>query len=56
MKIFPSGKGVNVTKEFLQPTEETPVKPSLLIATNTEDNEIIYLIYDDASLRSGITI
>ena len=50
MTIFPSGKGVNVTKEFLQPTKETPIKPSLLIVTNAKDNEIIDLIYNHASL------
>ena len=30
MIIFPSGKGVSITREFLQPTEEMPVEPSLL--------------------------
>ena len=48
MTILPSGKGVNVTKEFLQPTKETPIKPSLLIVTNAKDNEIIDLIYNHA--------
>ena len=48
MPIFPSGKGVSVTREFLQQTEGTPIKPSLLIVTNTKDNEIINLIYDHA--------
>ena len=49
MTIFPSGKGVSVTREFLQPTKETPIKPSLLIVTNAKDNEIIDLIYHHAS-------
>ena len=30
MTIFSSGKGVSVTREFLQPTKEMPIKPSLL--------------------------
>ena len=50
MTIFPSGNGVSVTRKFLQPTKETPVKPSLLIVTTAKDNEIIDLIYDHASL------
>ena len=50
MIIFPSGKGVSVTREFFQPTKETPIKPSLLILTNAKDSNIIYLIYDHASL------
>ena len=29
MTIFHQWKGVSVTREFLQPTEETPIKPSL---------------------------
>ena len=41
---------MSVTREFLQPTKETPVKPSLLIVTNAKDNEIIDLIYDHALL------
>ena len=41
---------MNVRREFLQPTKEMPIKPSLLIATNAKDNEIIDLIYDHASL------
>ena len=41
---------MSVKREFLQPTEETPIKPSLLIVTNAKDNEIIDLIYDHASL------
>ena len=32
---------MSVTREFLQPTEDTPVKLSLLIVTNAKDNEII---------------
>ena len=40
MTISPSGKGVRVTREFFQPTKETPIKPSLLILTNAKDNEI----------------
>ena len=31
MTIFPSGKGVSVTREFFEPTTETPIKPSLSI-------------------------
>ena len=50
MTIFPSGKGVSVTREVFQSTKETPIKPSLLILTNAKDNEIIDLIYDHASL------
>ena len=50
MTIFPSGKGVSVTRGFLQLTEETPIEPSLLIVTNAKDNEIVDLIYDHASL------
>ena len=50
MAIFPNGKGVSVTREFHQPTKETPIKPSLLIVTNPKDNEIIGQIYDDVSL------
>ena len=50
MTIFPSGKGVSVTREAFQPTKETPIKPSLLIVTNATDNEIIGLICDHASL------
>ena len=34
MTISPSGKGASVTREVFQPTNETPVKPSLLILTN----------------------
>ena len=45
MTIFPSGKGVSVTREVFQPTKETP-----LILTNAKDNEIINLTYDHASL------
>ena len=52
MTIFPSGKGVSVTREVLQSTKETPIKPSLLILTNGKDSEIIDLIYDHASLIS----
>ena len=44
MTIVPSGKGVSVTREFLQPTKEMPIKPSLLIVTNAKDNEIFDLI------------
>ena len=43
---------MNVIREFLQPTEETPIKPSLLIAMNAKDNEIIYPIYDHSSLST----
>ena len=50
MTIFPSGKGVSVTREVFQPTKETSIKPALLILTNAKDNEIIDLIYDHASL------
>ena len=50
MTIFASGKGVSVTREFLQRTKETPIKPSFLIVKNAKDNEIIDLIYDHASL------
>ena len=50
MTVFPSGKGVSVTTEFLHPTKEMPTKPSLVIVTNAKDNEIIDLIYDHASL------
>ena len=49
MTIFSSGKGASVTREFLQPTKETPIKPSLLIVTNAKDNEIVDLIYNYAS-------
>ena len=52
MTIFLQWKGVSVTREFLQPTEETPIKPSLLIAMNAKENEIIYVIYDHASLST----
>ena len=50
MTIFPSEKGVSVTREVFQLTKETPLKPYLLIFTNAKDNEIIDLIYDHASL------
>ena len=50
MTIFPSGKGVSVTREIFQPTKETPITHSLLILTNAKDNEIIDLMYDHASL------
>ena len=50
MTIFPSEKGVSVTREFLQATKETPIKPSLLIVMNAKDNDIIDLIYDHTSL------
>ena len=50
MTIFPSGKGVSVTREVFQSTKVAPIKPSLLILTNAKDNEIIHLIYDHASL------
>ena len=50
MTIFPQWKDVSVTREFLQPTEETPIKPCLLIVINAKENEIIYVIYDHASL------
>ena len=51
-QCFHSEEGVSVTRVFLQPTEETPIKPSLLIVMNAKDNEIIYLIYDHASLST----
>ena len=44
MTIFPGGKGVSVTRKFLQPTKKTPIKPSLLIVTNAKDNEMIDLV------------
>ena len=50
MTIFPSGKGVSVTREVFQPTKETPIRPSHLILTNAIYNEIIDLIYYHASL------
>ena len=50
MTIFLSGKGVSVKREVLQPSKETPIKPSLLILMNAKDNEIIDLISDHASL------
>ena len=43
---------MSVTREFLQPTEEMPIKPSLLIVMNAKENEIIYVIYDHASLST----
>ena len=45
MTIFLSRKSVSVTREFLQPTNETLIKLSLLMVTNAKDNEIIDLIY-----------
>ena len=51
MTIFPNGKGVSVTREVFQPTKVTPIKSFLLILMNAEDNEIIDLIYDYASLN-----
>ena len=30
---------MSVTREFLQPTEETPIKPSLSIVMNAKENE-----------------
>ena len=50
MTMFPSGKGVSVTREVFRHTRETPVKSSLLILTNAKDNKIIDLIYDHGSL------
>ena len=50
MTIFPSGKGVSVTRAVFQPAKETLIKPSLLILTNAKDSEIIDLIHDHASL------
>ena len=50
MTIFPSGKGVSVTREVFQPTKEAPIKPSLVTLTNAKDNEILDPIYDYASL------
>ena len=49
MTIFPSGKGVSVTREFLQPTKETPIEPFLSVVMNAKDYKIIDLIYDHAS-------
>ena len=43
---------MSVTREFLQPTEETPITPYLLIVMNAKENEIIYVIYDHASLST----
>ena len=43
---------MSVTREFLQPTEETAIKPSLLIVMNAIENEIIYVIYDHSSLST----
>ena len=43
---------MSVTREFLQPTEETSIKPSLLTVMNAKENEIIYVIYDHASLST----
>ena len=43
---------MSVTREFLQPTEEMPIKPSLLIVMNAKENEIIYVIYDHASVST----
>ena len=42
--------GVSIASKFLQPTKETPIKPSLVIVTNAKDKEIIDLISDHASL------
>ena len=52
MTIFPQWERCECNKEFLQPTEETPIKPSLLIVMNAKENEIIYVIYDHASLST----
>ena len=41
---------MGVTRKFLQPTKEMPIKPSLLIVMNAKDNEIIDPMYDHASL------
>ena len=38
MTIFPSGKGVSLTREVFQPTKETPIKPYLLILKNAKKN------------------
>ena len=43
---------MSATREFLQSTEETAIKPSLLIVMNAKENEIIYVIYDHASLST----
>ena len=43
---------MSVTREFLQHTEETPIMLSLLIVMNAKENEIIYVIYDHASLST----
>ena len=48
MTIFPSGKGVSVTREVFQPTIETPIMPSLLILMSAKDQEIIDIIHDHA--------
>ena len=50
MRIFSSGKGISVTRGFLQPTKETPINHSLLLLTNAKGNENKNLIYDHASL------
>ena len=52
MTIFPSGKGVSVTREVFQPTKEMPIKLLLLVLTNAKGNEITDLIDDHASLLS----
>ena len=41
---------MSVTREVFQPTKEMLIKTSLLILTNAKDNEIIDLIYSNASL------
>ena len=41
---------MSVTREFLQPTKEMPIKPSLSIVMNAKYNKKIDLIYDHASL------
>ena len=43
---------MSVTREFLPPTKEAPIKPSLLIVMNAKENEMIYVIYDHASLST----
>ena len=50
MTIFLSRNSVSATREFLQPTNKKLIKLSLLVVTNTKNNEIIHLIYKHASL------
>ena len=43
---------MSVTRKFLQPTEEMSIQSSLLTVMNAKENEIIYVIYDHASLST----